>query len=179
MATNDERDPSHHLSNLYEQHAREVWAIAYSRRLDRDLALDIVHEVFLRLWQQKDHGLAIEHPRAWLMQVARNLAEDYSKSSFRRHGTQAPETLFFASGKDVLPLDKMEKAELFSQVRALLQELSTNDRDILTMRYALDWDVPSIAESLGVPISSVHMRLSRARQRLADKLSIHGVNSAS
>ena len=57
----------------------------------------------------------------------------------------------------------------------LLAELAPGDRDILTLRYALDYDANQIAELLGVNVTAVHMRLSRARQRLADRLTALGV----
>jgi RNA polymerase sigma-70 factor (ECF subfamily) len=71
---------------LYERHSREVWALAYARRMDADAALDITQEAFLRLWKQWEEGEQIVNPRAWLLRVARNLAEDFAKSAFRRNG---------------------------------------------------------------------------------------------
>ncbi len=35
---------------LYQRYNREVWALAYARWMDADMALDIVQEAFLRLW---------------------------------------------------------------------------------------------------------------------------------
>jgi len=37
---------------LYQRHSREVWALAYARWLNADLAQDIMQEAFLRLWKQ-------------------------------------------------------------------------------------------------------------------------------
>jgi len=48
--------------------------------MDADTALDITQEAFLRLWKQRESGEEILNPRAWLLRVARNLAEDYAKS---------------------------------------------------------------------------------------------------
>ena len=160
---------------LYHQHSREVWAVAYGRRMDADLALDIVQEAFLRLWKQYETGETIQNPRAWLLRVARNLAEDTAKSSFRRHGTQPPEHLNGVGSRDPQPLDRLAREETFAQVRAVIEELPPADREILTLRYALDRDAPAIAELLGVHVTAIHMRLSRARQRLADRLAAHGV----
>jgi RNA polymerase sigma-70 factor (ECF subfamily) len=81
------------FESLYAVHGREVWAVAYARWMDSDLAMDVTQEAFLRLWRQWEAGDDIQNPRAWLMRVARNLAEDYAKSSFRRNGTQPPELL--------------------------------------------------------------------------------------
>lgn len=162
---------------LYDRHSREVWAIAYARWLDADLAMDIAQEAFLRLWKQWEAGEDIQNPRAWLLRVARNLTEDYSKSAFRRNGTQPPQVFDGVRTAELLPLDQMERDETFAQLRALLQELPPGDRDILTFRYALDYDATQIAELLGINVSAVHMRLSRARQRLAERMTARGVES--
>jgi RNA polymerase sigma-70 factor (ECF subfamily) len=52
------------------------------------------------------------------------------------------------------------------------------DREVLTLKYALDRDAAEIAEALGVNVAAVHMRLSRARQRLAGRLTAAGVAGA-
>ena len=159
---------------LYEQHSREVWALAYARWMDADLAMDITQEAYMRLWKQWEVGEEILTPRAWLLRVARNLAEDYAKSAFRRNGTQPPELLSGVRSSQPLPADELERQEQFAQLRAVLDELAPADREILTLRYAFDYDANTIAERLGVAVTAVHMRLSRARQRLAEKLSTHG-----
>src|SRR5438552_17907358 len=44
--------PHQTLETLYRFHSREIWAMAYARWLDADLALDLVQEAFFRLWKQ-------------------------------------------------------------------------------------------------------------------------------
>jgi RNA polymerase sigma-70 factor (ECF subfamily) len=161
------------FESLYASHSREVWALAYARWMDSDLAMDVTQEAFLRLWRQWEAGDDIQNPRAWLLRVARNLAEDSAKSAFRRNGTQPPEVLNGVRSSQPLPADLLEQEELFAQLRAVLEELSPSDRDILTLRYALDYDANTIADLLDVNVTAVHMRLSRARQRLAERLSTH------
>lgn len=155
---------------LYEQHSREVWALAYARWTDPDQAMDVTQEAFLRLWRQWEAGDDIQNPRAWLLRVARNLAEDYAKSAFRRNGTQPPELLNGVRSGQPAPAEQLEREEQFARIRAELDGLSAADREILTLRYALDYDAARIAELLAVNVTAVHMRLSRARQRLADRL---------
>lgn len=163
------------FEELYARHVREVWAVAYGRRTDADLAQDVTQEAFLRLWRELEQGEVIQNPRAWLIRVARNLAEDHAKSAFRRNGTQPPEQMNGVGSLDPPPLDKMERDETFALVRAVIEELPPADREILTLRYALGYDTPAIADVLGVQATAVHMRLSRARQRLADRLTALGV----
>jgi RNA polymerase sigma-70 factor (ECF subfamily) len=160
---------------LYERHSREAWAVAYARHLDADQAMDVAQETFLRLWRQWQAGEKILNPRAWLLRVARNLAEDHAKSAFRRNGTQGPTTLSGLHGREQMPLEKLVEREQFARVRALLKGLPAADCEILTLKYALDYDSTAIAELLDINTSAVHMRLSRARQRLAERLTAQGV----
>ena len=160
---------------LYERHSREVWALAYARWMNAETAQDIMQEAFLRLWKQERDGTRILNPRAWLLRVARNLAEDYAKSAFSRNGTQPPQTMNGVQSREPMPLETLEREETFGQIRGVLQELSTSDREILTFRYALDYETEQIADILGINSTAVHMRLSRARQRLAERLKASGV----
>jgi len=171
-----EGDPSSSARTIlcgtwYGLYAKEVWAAAYSRCLDKDLAYDMTQECFLRAWQHLGKGEELAQPRAWLLRVVRNMAEDTARSAFRRHGTQAPETMGALFDRSDGPPAILIERELFRHVREGLAELEPGDRELLTMKYALDYDAAKIAEHLDVPLTAVHMRLSRARKRLGDKLS--------
>lgn len=169
-------DPRHaEFEDLYQRHSREVWALAYARWLRADLAQDIMQEAFLRLWKQWQEGLEILNPRAWLLRVARNLAEDQAKSAFQRYGTQAPQTMNGVKGREPMPLDQLERDETLQRLRHELEELAPADREILTLRYGLDYSGNEIAEILNIHATAVHMRLSRARQRLAERLTAQKV----
>lgn len=163
---------------LYQRHSREVWALAYARWMNADTAMDVAQEAFLRLWKQWEDGEVILNPRAWLLRVARNLAEDHAKSAFRRNGTHPPQTMNGVQGREPLPLESLEREETFGQLREMLAGLQQTDREILTLRYGLDYNTEAIAETLGINATAVHMRLSRARQRLADQLRANGIHHA-
>jgi RNA polymerase sigma-70 factor (ECF subfamily) len=163
------------FDTLYERHRREVWALAYARWMNADTALDITQEAFLRLWKKLEEGEKILNVRAWLLRVARNLAEDHAKSAFRRNGTHPPQTMNGVQSRDTSPLERLESQETFACVRGLLGELSEPDREILTLRYGFEYTTEQIAERLGINATAVHMRLSRARQRLAERLKAQGV----
>src|ERR1043165_2631287 len=136
------------FDSLYERHSREVWALAYARWMNADTAMDITQEAFLGLWKKLENGETILNPRAWLLRVTRNLAEDHAKSAFHRNGTHPPEMMNGVRGHDRLPLESLEREETFAQLRKELEQLSEADREILTLRYALDYNANQIAELL-------------------------------
>jgi RNA polymerase sigma-70 factor (ECF subfamily) len=164
------------FDTLYQRHSREVWALVYARCVNSHTALDITQEAFLRLWRELGDGEPILNPRAWLLRVARNLAEDHAKSAFRRNGTHPPATMNGVAARESAPQDLLEREETFGQIREVMQQLAEADREVLTLRYALEYDTEQIAEMLGINGTAVHMRLSRARQRLADRLKAQGIS---
>jgi len=73
-----------------------------------------------------------------------------------------------------LPLEALEREETFARLRDVLEQMPEADREILTLRYALDYNANEIADMLAINATAVHMRLSRARQRLAERLTAQG-----
>src|SRR5262249_18937358 len=108
---------------LYQRHSREVWALAYARWMNADTALDITQEAFLRLWKRWEDGEAILTPRAGLLGVARNLAEDHAKSAFRRNGTHPPQTMNGVQAHEAPPLECLEREETFDRLRGVMREM--------------------------------------------------------
>jgi len=161
---------------IYDRYSREVWAVVYARWLQSDAAVDIMQETFLRYWKHcRSRAEPIREPRPWLLRVARNLAEDYRKNAFQRNGTWEPHEFNGIAGKSPQPIDSMEQQEAFARIREVVASLPAADREILTLRYAMDYEVPQIAEVLDLSIAAVHMRLSRARQKAAETLQAEGL----
>ncbi len=176
MMAGSNQTPTANFETLYQKHSREVWALVYARWLNADIAQDVMQEAFLRLWRfWLEGGGEIQNPRAWLLRVARNLAEDQAKSAFRRNGTQAPQTMVGVMSKDPVPLDSLVQDETFGKIREELNLLSEADREILTLKYAFDYSAQEIGDVLDINATAVHMRLSRARQRLSERLVSKGL----
>jgi len=171
--------PHETLETLYQRHGREIWAMAFARWMDADLALDLVQEAFFRLWKQLQSGREILHPQAWLLRVARNLGGDFNKCAFRRNGTQPGHMLDALAKPQQVPLEKLADEETREQLRAEVAKMSRLDREVLTLRYALDFRTRQIANRLNMSVAAVNMRLSRARQRLLKQLAEQGIAAVS
>ena len=73
------------------------------------------------------------------------------------------------------PAHEAVTTEFTTLVAACMEKLEAGHREILTLRYALDYNANEIADVLAITVTAVHMRLSRARQRLAERLTAQGV----
>ncbi|MEX2048395.1 MAG: sigma-70 family RNA polymerase sigma factor, partial [Gemmatimonadota bacterium] len=135
---------------------RKVW--------DAERARDLAQEAFVRALRHEP-----KRPRAWLFQVAANLARDEARMVLRRK-----KHLVLLKGeaeareegvKD--PAAEMDERERWGKVRAALDALSEKDREALLL-----WDAgqsyTEIARHTGLAVGAVGTTLARARKRLAE-----------
>jgi RNA polymerase sigma factor (sigma-70 family) len=135
---------------------RKVW--------DAERARDLAQEAFVRALQHEP-----KRPRAWLFQVAANLARDEARTVIRRKKhlvlLRSEAESRGASVKD--PESELAERERWGAVKAALDSLSEKDREALLL-----WDAgqsyTEIARELGLAVGAVGTTLARARRRLAD-----------
>ena len=117
---------------LYQRHSREVWALAYAlaeRGHGHGHHPGGIPAVVEAMGRGRTDP---ESAGTWLLRVARNLAEDHAKSAFRRNGTHPPQTMNGVQAHEPLPLETLEQAETFAQLRKGMDQLPCDDREILT-----------------------------------------------
>ena len=160
------------IETVYREQGRELWALFYAQCSNAERASDALQESFVRLHQQRN-GTPIRDMRAWLLQVGRNWLRDVA----RRHkvAAKSSENLDYLDDGKEEPADSFEREELRDTVRQGLAALKPTDREVLVLRYSLNWSSLRIANVLELTASAVDMRLSRARKRLAEILEKAGI----
>jgi RNA polymerase sigma factor (sigma-70 family) len=131
---------------------------------DRSAAEDLAAETFekaFRTWRRYDprRGSA----RTWLCKIARNVAIDWFRAESRRRRREDTYMREQAAGVDfgdALP-GPLEEA---------LRELSPAEREVVALRVLLDLDGPSAAHVLGISQTACSTRLSRALNRLEERI---------
>lgn len=141
---------------LYRRHWRAVWRRAYAMTGHRDWADDITQDAFERAFRYLD-GFAPDAPiRPWLQRIAINRAVDV----MRIESLCAPlEQVSEEGACDAEPRDDR-------QLRAAISELAPERRAVVLLRYWADLDGREMSLRLGVPVGTVHSRLSRALEDL-------------
>lgn len=133
-------------------------------RLDGDAeADDLLQEVFLRALRQGDAFCALDNPRAWLFQVARNALADRLRAR-RPHG-ELGEDLAAVESELPAPVDLLSQC-----LPRALSELTAADRLAIELCDIGGLPQQALAERLGISLSGAKSRLQRARQRLRARL---------
>ena len=165
----DEREQA--FRRVYDEHRDGLHAFLLARTDDREAALDLLQEVFLRAWRRLPE-LADAEPnsrRYWLYAVARNLSIDrYRRRSGLMLAPLAASEEISAGGPG-LEESVVAASELAALGRAVT-ELPAPLREPLVMSSVGRLSSAEIGEVLGIPAGTVRYRISLARARLARAL---------
>jgi RNA polymerase sigma-70 factor (ECF subfamily) len=138
------------VETVYRQDGDRLWRALYAFAGDRDVASDAVAEAFAQALRRGD---AIRDVGSWVWRTAFRLAAgDLKRQSALAHGSM-PEGAFH---------DRYVDAQLL----AALQQLTSQQRIVLTLFYYVDCPVRDIARRTGMNQLSVRAHLSRGRKRM-------------
>ncbi len=162
-------DVKNEFLDAYDRYADAIYRHCFFRIFSKPLAEELTQETFLKTWQYLAAGKEVQNLRAFLYRVANNLIIDY----VRKKKEERLDVLMENSA-DVEPSydgrNEMETAELAREIAEVMQELRTEDREILTMRYLDQLELKEIADTLGITANNVSVRLNRALKALRELL---------
>jgi len=141
--------------NLYQAHARDVYRFARFLSASDDAAAEITSETFLRAWVGRDR-IRLETAKAYLLAIARNLARDRGRFANRWSDAQVPDQAV-APNAEI----RIELRRTLDAIRAL----PIAYREPL-MLAAIGVDHEEIGQVLGLSVSTVKIRVHRARLKL-------------
>lgn len=151
------------VRELYDRYSRAVFSVAFRALGDRGLAEEAVQHTFLNAWRGAAGFDPQRDPAPWLYTIARRAAVDIHRRE-RRHATDDTEPEVA-----VLP-ETFEGTWRVWEVRSALDELPTDEREVLYATHYLGLTHEQAAERLDVPVGTVKSRSHRAHRRLAELL---------
>lgn len=146
------------FKQLYEDHKKNVFAMALSILRDFELAEDVLQEVFIKFFQYTQHK-EVSNAKAWLISVARNTALDLYRKKKR-------ELIGFDEGyferipylaED--PLDRM----VLSKYLELLDDV---ERKIVILKDISGLKHREIGSVLDIPLGTVIWKYRKALSKL-------------
>ena len=136
----------------------------------RDIAEDLVQDVFLRIWQRQTE-FQYEDPLPYLYQAVRNRAANYARDQqVRLRWWDAAAYEAETTRPGAARRDAAEQAELGSAIARAVDALPNRCRQIFTMSREQDLTYTQIARALGVSVKTVETQMGRALKLLRSKL---------
>jgi RNA polymerase sigma-70 factor (ECF subfamily) len=154
------------MQTLFARHRTAVYRWLLRFVGNEAVAEDLLSDVFLDVWRQADRFQARSSVSTWLLAIAR-----FKALSARRIRKDAEldetieATLADPADNPEVMLEKKNREEL---VRAALNNLSPEHKEVIDLVYYHEKSVDECAQILGVPSGTVKTRMFYARKKMAE-----------
>lgn len=155
------------LGTLFERHHRRLYNFCLRLTSDRQLAEDLVQEVFARILKYRHTYRPDSDFLVWTYQMTRNVCADHFRK-LSRSAEVADEPPLDVASADPRPLDELESAEAVELLRRALSKLPLDKRELLVLSRFQNLKYQQIAELLGCTVGTVKVRVHRAVKQLRD-----------
>ncbi|MBQ7952757.1 MAG: RNA polymerase sigma factor [Alistipes sp.] len=156
------------ISTLIEKYNRRVRDYIRMMVGDADVAADIAQETFIKAVRVIDEGRYTDSGKflSWILRIAHNKALDYFRSqknnNFVSESSAGYNVLGTMRYADKSVEDSMISEQISADVRALVELLPEEQREVVKLRYYSDLSFKEIAEQTGVSINTALGRMRYA-----------------
>ena len=160
------------FKEIFDQYHKKVYRIAYGVVRQREDALDIVQEVFIKLYRSIRNFKGKSKFYTYLYRMAMNTAIDHSRKMGRSPFSSLDGMEGFQPSEAVekRPDSILLHKELEGRVKVALEKLPTDQRMALIFREVEGLSYQEMAEAMGCSIGTVMSRLHYARKRIQELL---------
>lgn len=165
----DEDNASELFEELVETYAESLIQVAYSYVKNKQMAEDIVQDVFIKAFEKKSQFRGDSSYKTYLYKITINRSYDYLRSwSYRNHFLTNKFSNLFGVHKsmDEFLVIEDERAVIGNEVL----KLKPKYREVVVLFYFKELKIEEIATILDCSINTVKTRLSRARNMLKERL---------
>ncbi|RBQ28842.1 RNA polymerase sigma factor [Aliarcobacter vitoriensis] len=131
---------------------------------DKELALEIVQEAYAKTLE-KQKEMDIEHQRAFLYKVARNLTFDYSRNKKNKDFIDYEEEKIFCS-KEYEPDEILMEKEKNDMLLEALDILPKNLKEVFILHFVDGLEKKQIASLLNINVNTVQKYVIRATTQI-------------
>lgn len=151
------------LLRAWRDHEAELLGYLRKRLPESHAAEDLLQDIFVNALGQGKKFCSLENARAWLFRVTRNTLADHLRLA--REQVELPEDLAQES-EPPAPVESLTDC-----LPRALKELSSEDREAITLCDLEGMNQEAYAQSKGLSLAGAKSRVQRARKRLREHLS--------
>ena len=154
------------VAELFERHARMVYALCRAMLRDVDEAEDAAQQTFLLAHRALRGGVHVRDAPAWLVAIARNECRARIVAHMREPLPLADEDLNALAS----PVDEVERRLQAEALRRALGALPERQREAVVLRYLYGLRYGEVATALGLSRPATEALLFRARRAMRGSL---------
>ncbi len=164
------------LDELVRRHQQRLYAVAYRLTFNREDALDITQEAFIKAYRKIGSWKPTGSFQAWLLRLTTNQAIDHLRRAKRYGMRSAGDVTRLESHVELAAPASAETdravggIEIEERIQGALLTLSPSQRTVFVLRHYEGMKLREIAPVLGCSVGSVKVHLFRALRKLREEL---------
>ena len=164
-----EENDEEKFNQLYNSFYRYTYKICYNIIKDTDPIEDLVHDVFLIIYQTMSAIKNDISAKAWISTIARNTAINYLNHRIvtNKYIVEIDDEIMYSTTSDNIEPSRIVIDQ--DTVNNIYEEIKKSDKkyaDVLLLKYKFDFDVEEIAKLLGIKPKTAYQRITRGREKL-------------
>ncbi len=165
------------FTEIVSRYQKRVFKLAYGFFQDKDDAMEIVQETFMRVYEKIDRFDNESSFKNWVLRVAYNLCIDFyrkfkSKKSYHREVYEFSQA---QNPTDVEPEQQIDQQDFRQNLQESLAFLSARQKMIFVLKHYNCLKYQEIANILDISVGTVKSLHHRAAKALKKKLAHYGV----
>ena len=164
-----EQDSQTAFREFYDMTYDRLFRIAYYYTRHEEWAQEIVHDVFLKLWERRKQLLDIANIEDYCFVLVKNASLNYIEKEERR-SVSSGDLLPDEAGQDASPEEVLISEELFARYVKALDRLPERCREVFIRIREEKQTYAQVAEELGISTKTVDAQLQKATARLKEML---------
>lgn len=162
------------FAEIYNRYAESLTGFVSSKLSSLDDARDIIHDVFLKLWNDRKRLTINKNFKAYLFTSVRNLIIDkFRKNAIREN--YADMVLALQASADSGIEEQLSVKELNQQISKALNKMAPREKEIYHLSREENLSNKQIAEKLGLSEQTVKNQISIALKHLKSSLNYHSI----
>lgn len=142
---------------VYENYRQKVFSYILSKVQNSDLAEDLCHNVFLKIYEKADtFDAAKASLSTWIYTITRNTLTDYYRT--RRVTSEIPETL----QSEQCIEDEVINGEMTERLTDALSQMDERMRDVIILRFYDGKTLREIADNMEISYAYVKVIQNKA-----------------
>ncbi len=157
------------LEAVYNEYVDDLYHYGISLGFDSDVVMDAIHDVFLNLFSKNDSLEVIQNKKFYLIRSLKNNLINASKYINRTVNLtiQNDSVDNTSNAEDVLIREEIDES-INRKITTLLNALTDKQREIIYLRYILEYDYDEIAAVLSITKGACRKLVSKAMQKLRE-----------
>jgi len=158
---------------LFDTYSKKLVHFSLAIVRVKDAALEVVDDVFVRLWKNRQHAAQIQNISVYLYTAVKNTSLNYLAQMAKQQVSESFDFIDIHLAGGQSPEQRMITTEIFKKIQQAVEDLPPRCKMIFKLVREDGLKYKEVAQILNVSVNTVDAQMVIAVKRISEKLRPH------